>query len=48
MVMFLVLCVNDVMIIGNDVRVLLVVKIWLSQFDMKDLGETSYIIGIKL
>ena len=35
--------------LGNDVRVMSLVKIWLSsQFDIKDLGEASYILGIKL
>ena len=44
---FLVLYVNDILLIGNDVAVLS--KVWLSnQFDMKDLGEASYILGIKI
>ena len=48
-VTFLVLYVDDILLIGNDVRVMPLVKIWLaSQFDMKDLGEASYILGIKL
>ena len=48
-VTFLVLYVDDILLIGNDVRVMSSVKIWLSsQFDMKDLGEASYILGIKL
>ena len=43
------LYVDDILLIGNDVRVMSSVKIWLSsQFDMKDLGEASYILGIKL
>ena len=33
----------------NDVAALSIVKVWLaSTFDMKDLGEASYILGIKL
>jgi len=45
----LVLYVDDILLIGNDVGVFSSVKVWLSnQFDMKDLGEASYIIGIKL
>ena len=41
--------VDDILLIRNDVGVMSLAKIWLSsQFDMKDLGEASYIIGIKL
>ena len=48
-VIFLILYANDILLIGNDVGVMSSVKIWLSsQFDMKDLGEASYILGIKL
>ncbi|XXG79641.1 hypothetical protein AAC387_Pa09g0670 [Persea americana] len=48
-VIFLVLYVDDSLLIGNDVRVLSSVKVWLSnQFDMKDVGEASRILGIKL
>ena len=49
MVCFLVLYVDDILLIGNDVAVLSTVKVWLaSTFDMKDLGEARYILGIKL
>ena len=49
MVAFLVLCVDDILPIGNDVGILSTVKVWLANtFDMKDLGEASYILGIKL
>ena len=48
-VMFLVLYVDDILLIGNDVGVLSSVKVWLSsQFDMKDLREANFILGIKL
>jgi len=48
-VVFLVLYVDDILLIGNDVGVLSSVKACLSnQFDMKDLRETSYIHEIKL
>ena len=44
---FLVLNVDDILLIGNDVENLLSVKLWLSQqFDMKDLGEVNYVLGI--
>ena len=46
--MFLMLYVDDILLIGNDVRVMSSVKIWLSsQFDMKDLGKANFILGIK-
>ena len=48
-VVFLVLYVDDILLIRNDVSVLQSVKIWLSKnFSMKDLGETTYILGIKI
>ena len=48
-VVFLVLYVDDILLIGNDVGILSSVKVWLSsQFDVKDLGEASHILGIKL
>ena len=47
-VMFLVLYVNDILLIGNDVGVMSSVKVWLSsQFDIKDLGEANFILRIK-
>ena len=48
-VVFLVLYVDDILLIGNDVESLSKVKNWLaSQFQMKDLGEASYILGIQM
>ena len=48
-IMFLVLYVDDILLIGNDVGVMSSVKICLSsQFDMKDLDEANFILGIKL
>ena len=48
-VSFLVLYVDDILLIGNDTEVLLGIKTWLSKhFDMKDLGEANYVLGIKL
>ena len=41
-VVFLVLYVNDILLIGNDVVFLSKVKNWLAnQFQMKDYGEAS-------
>ena len=49
MVSFLVLYLDDILLIGNDVAALSTVKVWLaSTFDMKDLGEASDILEIKL
>ena len=48
-VVFLILYVDDILLIENYVGTLSSVKEWLStQFDMKDLGESSHILGIKL
>lgn len=42
MVMFLLLYVDDILLIGNDVGALSSVKRWLSnQFCMEDLGEAQ-------
>ena len=47
-VMFLMLYVDDILLIGNDVGVMSSLKVQLlSQFDMKDLGEANFILGIK-
>ena len=46
---FLVLYVDDILLIGNDVETLSNVKKGLvEQFQMKNLGEASYIIGIQI
>ena len=40
-VAFLVLYVNDILLIGNDVGTLSTVKVWLStKFNTKDIGES--------
>ena len=49
MVVFLVLYVDDILIIGNDIGMMQGVKAYLCKnFSMKDLCEASYILGIKL
>ena len=46
---FLVLYVDDILIIGNDILMLQLVKTWLSsKFSIKDLGDTSYILSIRI
>ncbi|KAK8705107.1 hypothetical protein V6N13_048715 [Hibiscus sabdariffa] len=48
-VSFLILYVDDMLIIGNDIPTLQSVKAWLSScFSMKDLGEAAYILGVKI
>ncbi|KAL6334568.1 hypothetical protein AAG906_018907 [Vitis piasezkii] len=48
-VVFLVLYVDDILLIGNCIGMLTSVKDWLSQrFDMKDLGEVAHIRGSSL
>ncbi|KAG8493075.1 hypothetical protein CXB51_010384 [Gossypium anomalum] len=46
---FLVLYVDDILIMGNDIPTLQSTKTWLgSCFSMKDLGEATYILGVKI
>ena len=46
---FLVLYVDDILLATNDKGLLYQVKQFLSKnFDMKDMGEASYVIGIKI
>ena len=48
-IVFLVLYVDDILLIGNDILILQNVKSWLGNcFSMKDLGEAVYILGIKI
>ncbi|GJY26149.1 retrotransposon protein, putative, ty1-copia subclass [Tanacetum coccineum] len=48
-VAFLVLYVDDILLMGNNVTMLQEVKSWLCKcFSMKDLGEAAYILGIKI
>ena len=48
-VVFLVLYVDDILLIGNDIPMMTTVKLWLSkEFFMKDLGEASFILEIKV
>ena len=48
-VVLLVLYVDDIFLLGRDIGMLSTVKVWLAKtFDIEDLGEASYILGIKL
>ena len=40
---------DDILLIGNDISMMTFVKLWLSkEFFVKDLGEASYILRIKV
>ena len=46
---FLILYVDDILLVSSDVGLLLETKKFLSSnFDMKDLGEVSFILGIEI
>ena len=48
-VVFLILYVDDILLIGNDIPMLQSVKASLNNnFSMKDSGEAAYILGIKI
>jgi hypothetical protein len=48
-VAFLVLYIDDILLMGNDVKLLNGMKEYLnSQFSIKDLGEAAYVLGIKI
>ncbi|CAL2256803.1 unnamed protein product [Prunus armeniaca] len=48
-IVFLVLYVDDILMFGNDIGMFTSVKLWLSKtFSMKDLGNASYVLGIKI
>ena len=46
---FLIFYVDDILLIGNDIEFLDSIKGYLNKdLSMKDLGEVSYILGIKI
>ena len=48
-VVILILYRDDIFFIGNDILMLTIVKLWLSkEFSMKDRGEASFILEIKV
>ena len=48
-VAFLILYVDDILLMGNDIELLDNIKAYLNKsFSMKDLGEAAYILGIKI
>ena len=43
------LYVDDILLVGNDMEMIIATKKWLSfNFEMKDMGEADYILGIKI
>ena len=43
------LYVDDILLAGNDMEMIIATKRWLSSnFEMKDMGETDYILGVKI
>ena len=43
------LYVDDILIAGNDKQLIDVTKKWLSSnFEMKHMGEASYVLGVKI
>ena len=43
------LYVDDILIYGNDKKLIEVTKKWLSSnFKMKDMGEASYVLSVKI
>lgn len=48
-VVYLILYVDDMLLIGNDIRMLTSVKEWLAKhFQIKDLGQAECILGIRI
>ena len=47
--MFLTLYVDDILLVGNNLEMIEATKKWLSSvFEMKDMGETRYILGVEI
>jgi len=47
--MFLTLYVNDILLAGNSLEIINATKQWLSSvFEIKDIGEARYVIGMEI
>ena len=47
--LILLLYVDDILLAGNDKEMIVTTKAWLSSnFEMKDMGEASYVLGVKI
>ena len=43
------LYVDDIFLVGNNLEYIINIKEWLSSnFEMKDMGEVAYILGLKI
>ncbi|KAL0286173.1 UNVERIFIED_CONTAM: Retrovirus-related Pol polyprotein from transposon TNT 1-94 [Sesamum calycinum] len=43
------LCVDDILLAGNNMEMIVATQKWLSStFEMKDMGEAEYILGVKI
>ena len=43
------LYVDDILLAGNDMEIIVTTKRWLSSiFEMKDMGEANYVLGVKI
>ena len=41
--------VNDILLVSNDTEMIVATKWWLSfNFEMKDMGQLDYILGVKI
>ena len=41
--------VDDILLVGNDMKMIVTTKMWLSSiFEMKDMGEANYVLGVKI
>jgi len=47
--MFLTLYVDDILLVGNKLKMIQATKKWLSSvFKMKDMGEAKYVLSVKI
>ena len=43
------LYVDDILLAGNDMKMIVTTKRWLSSiFEMKDMGKANYVLGVKI
>ena len=43
------LYIDDILLAGNDAEMIVATKEWLSSnFEIKDMGEANYILGVKI
>ena len=41
--------VDDILLARNDMKMIVTTKMWLSSiFEMKDIGEANYVLGVKI